>query len=178
MRSEDVSPELFALAFDPKDPMNTPRGLNAESPRVRAALTAAVADLHKAGIPLAASLRAYQYVDRNGTHIPIPGGPGGEGQYNDIENKGGWVSPFGWPEVFPGSSYVMWTQFTDQGPKGRSILTYSQSNNPDSPNHSDQTMLFSEKQSKAILFTDAEILADPHLTVVSICVDEPNGDCK
>jgi acyl-homoserine-lactone acylase len=166
--SEEVAPDLFAVPFDPNDPMNTPRGLNTANPRVPAALIAAVADLRKAGIPIDASLRAYQYVDRGGRRIAIPGGPGGAGQYDDIENKDGWVSPRGWPDVFAGSSYIMWTQFTDNGPHGHSILTYSQSNNPDSPHHADQTRLFSEGKSKAILFTDAEIAADANLSVVKI----------
>jgi acyl-homoserine-lactone acylase len=88
------------------------------------------------------------------------------------------VSPRGWPEVFDGSSFIMWTQFTDHGPRGRSILTYSQSNNPDSPNHSDQTLLFSDKKSKSILFSEAEISADPTLTETHICGDDPRGDCR
>jgi acyl-homoserine-lactone acylase len=175
--SESVPPELFEVAFDPKDPMNTPRGLN-KTPRVRNALMAAATELRNAGIALSASLRAYQYVDRNGTHIPIPGGPAGAGQYDDIESRNGWVSPQGWPDVFAGSSFVMWTQFTEHGPMGRSILTYSQSNNSDSPFHSDQTRLFSEKKSKPILFSEAEIAADPNLTVVKICSNESVAECR
>jgi acyl-homoserine-lactone acylase len=75
----------------------------------------------------------------------------------------------GWNTIVHGSSFVMWLQFTDRGPMGRSVLAPSQSDNPDSPNHSDQTVLFSRKMSKPILFQDAAIRADPNLKVERIC---------
>jgi len=67
--------------------MNTPRGLNTKTPRVRNALMAAATELRNAGIALSASLRAYQYVDRNGAHIPIPVGRPERDKYDDIESK-------------------------------------------------------------------------------------------
>jgi acyl-homoserine-lactone acylase len=67
----------------------------------------------------------------------------------------------------------MWMQFTDKGPVGRSVMTYSQSTNPESPNYSDQTMLFSQKKSKPILFDEAAILADPNLKVTKLAVTLP-----
>ena len=176
--SERVPPELFAVAFDPKDPIHTPRDLNTRDPRVRAALVAAVGDLRAAKIPLNATLRGYQDVECGGARIPIPGGPAVSGQYNDINGKQGWVSPKGWPDVFDGSSFILWARFTDQGPQGRSILTYSQSNNPDSPFHCDQTRLFSEHTSKAILFTAGQIEADPNLTVVKVCPAGTDKQCR
>lgn len=176
--SESIDPGMFAVPFDRSDPMHTPRGLNVRNPKVASALEAAIADLRKNGIALDAPLRAFQYADRNGAHIPIPGGPGATGQFNAIDSRNGWTPPLGWPDVFAGSSFIMWTQFTDQGPVGRSILTYSQSNSAESPYHSDQTKLFSEKKSKAILFTDAEISADHNMTLIDICFDGANTDCK
>lgn len=166
--SENTPVELFSVAFDAADPAHTPSGLNVSNGRVQSALKAAIADLQKAGISLDASLRKFQYVTRNGVQIPIPGGPGGPGQYNDIESCGGWMPLEGWPEVCSGSSFVMWTQFTERGPQGRSILTYSQSNDPNSQFYSDQTKLFSEKKTKAILFSEADIAADPGLRTMSV----------
>jgi hypothetical protein len=52
---------------------------------------------------------------------------------------------------------------------GRTVLAPSQSDNPDSPNHADQTVMFSEKRSKPILFEEAAIRADPNLKVVKVC---------
>ena len=59
-------------------------------------------------------------------------------------------------------------QFTDQGPKGRSIMTYSQSDNPSSPYYLDQVKLYSEKKSKPILFSERDILADPNLQITRV----------
>jgi acyl-homoserine-lactone acylase len=175
---ERIPAELYAIPFDSRDPVNTPRELNIDVPRVGRALVAAVGDLRDSGISLDASLRAYQYSDRNGTRIPFPGGRPDAGQYNVVWNFKGWVPHRGWPDVSAGSSYVMWVQFTETGPKGRSILTYSQSNNPDSPHHSDQTQLFSQGKSKPILFAESEISADSNLTVKKICVEQGKAFCE
>ena len=177
-QSEDLPAELFPVAFDPHDALRTPRGLDTEDPRVQAALTTAVHELQAAGIALDATLRSYQYVDRNGTRIPIPGGHGALGQYNHIQTRKGWNPSAGWPDVFAGSSFILWVQFTDTGPRGRSVLTYSQSSNPESPLYADQTRLFSASKSKPILFTDAEIAADPNLTVFRICTDAARPACR
>jgi acyl-homoserine-lactone acylase len=161
--------ELFTAPLDPRDPMRTPHGLNVTNPRVGRALSAAIADLRDSGMPLGATLRQYQIEERGGQRIPIHGGPAQTGQYNLIISQSGWVPGEGWKQIVHASSYIMWVQFTDRGPVGRSVLAPSQSDNPDSPHHADQTMLFSEKRSKPILFEEAAIRADPALQVQRIC---------
>jgi acyl-homoserine-lactone acylase len=161
--------ELFTVPLDPHDPMRTPHGLNLSNPRVGRALSAAIADLRDSGMPLGATLREYQVDERAGKRIPIHGGPVPTGQYNLIISQSGWVPGEGWKQIVHGSSYIMWVQFTDRGPVGRSVLASSQSDNPDSPHHADQTVLFSEKRSKPILFEEAAIRADPALRVQRIC---------
>lgn len=168
-----VAQDVYAVPFDPKDPMNTPRGLNTSNPKVAQALTAAINDLLGSGIPLNAKYGDYHFVERNGTKVAIPGGDAGPGQYNLISARDRFTPGRGWTEMQSGSSYIMWTQFTDKGPVGRSIMTYSQSNNPNSPNYSDQTRLFSQKKSKPILFDEAAILADPKLKVTKLSVTLP-----
>ncbi len=91
------------------------------------------------------------------------GGLADAGQYNFMHNKAGWVPGKGWPEMYLGSTLIMWMQFTEQGPKGRSIMTYGQSDNPGSPYYLDQVTLFSEKKSKPMLFNEQQILGDPKL---------------
>ncbi len=59
----------------------------------------------------------------------------------------------------------MFVQFTDDGPVGRSVLTYSLSTNPNSPHFADQTRLFSQGQWKEMRFTESQILSDPNLSV-------------
>ncbi|MEO8451146.1 MAG: penicillin acylase family protein [Gemmatimonadota bacterium] len=170
--------ELFTVPFNPADPATTPSGLNAANPRVTRALAAAITDLRDSGIPLDARLREYQYEERSGMRIPIHGGPVPTGQYNLILTGSGWVPGKGWNTVMHASSYIMWVQFTDRGPVGRSVLAPSQSDNPDSPNHADQTKLFSEKKSKPILFEDSAIQGDPNLSVVRVCNQPKGAACK
>lgn len=160
---------LFTTPLDPRDPLNTPNGLNVANPRVGRALAAAIADLRDSGMPLGATLRDTQVEVRAGKRIPIHGGPAQTGQYNLIISQTGWVPGEGWRQIMHASSYILWMQFTDKGPVGRSVLAPSQSDNPDSPNHADQTLLFSEKKSKPVLFEEADIGADPNLRVTRVC---------
>lgn len=171
-------PEAFAVPFDPKDPVNTPRGLNTSNPHIAKALVAAISDLAGSGIALSARLRDYQYDERSGVRIPMHGGPGTFGQFNSLTNQSGWVPGKGWHTMVHGSSYVMWMQFTDKGPVGRSVMAPSQSDNPDSPNHADQTRMFSEKKSKPILFDDAAIRSDANLKVARICGSPEEAYCR
>ena len=171
-----LAAELYTVPFDPKDPMNTPSGLNAKHPKVAPALTAAINDLLGSGVALNARYGDYHFDERNGVKIAIPGGSGGPGQYNMIQSRGGWAPGKGWGEITSGSSFIMWTQFTDKGPVGRSVSSYSQSNNPESANYADQTRLFSEKKTKPILFDEAAILADSNLKVAKIC--SAQGPCN
>ena len=161
--------ELFAVPFDPQNPATTPRGLNTGSPRVTRALTVAISDLRDSGMPLGSTLRTSQIEERSGQRIPIPGGPVQTGQYNLInQTESGWVPGKGWRNPTHGSSYILWVEFTDRGPVGRSVLAPSQSDNPDSPHHADQTVLFSKGKSKPVLFEEAAIRADPKLEVMKI----------
>jgi acyl-homoserine-lactone acylase len=172
---ENVSPgpqsalDLFSVPFDPNDPVNTPRGLNVANPKVAEALSKAIADLRESGMPLDARLREYQVEERANQRIPIHGGPMSTGQYNLIhQTESGWVPGKGWRQVLHASSYIAWVQFTDRGPVARSVLASSQSDDPDSPHHADQTVLFSRKQSKPVLFDAAAIQADARLKVIRV----------
>ena len=153
---------VFSTPFDPNDPVNTPSGLNIASPKVQQSLADAVSDLRDAGIPLDAPLRGYQYEKRGGEKIPIHGGPGDpNGDFNAINvSWSGDPAEPGYPNVPHGSSFVMVTSFTGGCPDDRSILTYSQSENPNSPYFADQTEMFSRKE-----------WVDP-----PFCLDEVNGD--
>ena len=61
---------------------------------------------------------------------------------------------------------------------GRSEQTSPQSDNPDSPNHANQTLLFSKRQSKPTLFKERDIRADPKLQVVELCRTATGGACS
>ena len=137
----------FRTAFDANDPVNTPRGLNTDNPAVRQALGDAVTDLRGANIPLDATLRGYQYTMRGDKAIPIHGGPGTDGVFQAINVS--WSAPKGYPNVPHGTSFVQVVHFPKKRgacPEHRTMLTYSQSTNPNSKHFGDQTRLFSKKR--------------------------------
>jgi acyl-homoserine-lactone acylase len=164
----DRPPGIFDQEYSSANPVHTPRGLNTDNPRVQQAFADAVQDLRNSGIPLDGSLRTWQYELRGSERIPIHGGPGGVGVFNAINV--GWVPGAGYPNVPHGSSFVMAARFTgaDCPVDTRTILTYSQSTNPNSPYFADQTRMFSRKQWVDEAYCDNEIAADPNLAVTDI----------
>ena len=154
---------LFAVPFDANDATNTPRDVALGDPAVRAgvlgALAATVAGLAADGLPIDAPWGETHFITRNGTDIPIPGGPGGHGVYNAI---GGPYRPAdgGYTPITGGSSIVMAILFPKKGlVEARGLLTYSQSTDPDSPHYADQTMLFSEEGWNELPFYPHQIRA-------------------
>jgi acyl-homoserine-lactone acylase len=148
----------FPTPFDPADPVNTPHTLDVADPAVLEALRAAAKQLTELEIPLDARLGDVQRETRGEERIPIHGGAGPEGVFNvisveDLEPKLGWTS------IRHGSSWVMAVEFTEAGPVSRGVLTYSQSTNPASPHHSDQTRLYSNKGWDDLLFSDEAVEA-------------------
>jgi acyl-homoserine-lactone acylase len=173
-----TDPTIYSTMFSASDPVNTPNGLNTSNPKVKQALADAVTDLTDAGIPLTAPLQGYQYEKRGAEKIPIHGGPGTLGVFNAINVS--WSSDPaepGYPNVPHGSSFVMVTSFGGSCPDDRSILTYSQSSNPNSPYFADQTRMFSEKQWVNPPFCPDEVQNDPSLstTVLQGCLPEGCG---
>ncbi|HEX2085082.1 MAG TPA: penicillin acylase family protein [Solirubrobacteraceae bacterium] len=144
--TSQAGPPPFEVPYDNDDPANTPRGLRSDDPRVRQALVDAAAELEGLGIALDARLGDVQAEVRGEERIPIHGGPGTAGVFNAIN-----VGPPGRDGIVNvphGSSFVQAVQFVSgRCPvEPRTILTYSQSTNPDSPFASDQTRLFSRKE--------------------------------
>ena len=157
----------FSDPFDPNAPLTTPRLLATGAENVTA-IGAAVKNLRDHGLPLDASMRQAQYALRHGKRIPIHGCS--SGCYQDIEAvidpKGASESqgvPVRYGQVVAGSSIVMQVELTGRGPKGTTVLTYSQSENPRSPHSGDQTRLFSAGKWVPIRFTKQQIARDPKL---------------
>jgi len=168
---------VFSTPFDPSDPVNTPSGLAIASPKVQQSLADAVSDLRDAGVPLDAPLRGYQYEERGDEKIPIHGGPGDpNGDFNAINvSWSGDPAEPGYPNVAHGSSFVMVTSFTGGCPDDRSILTYSQSENPNSPYFADQTRMFSRKEWVDPPFCLNEVNGDPSLSTQVIQGSTPTA---
>jgi acyl-homoserine-lactone acylase len=164
-------PAVFAVPFDPTDPVGTPRQLAVGDDEVRAALLQALAGaqvrLEDAGIALDARLGDIQYTEANGERLPIPGGEGWAGMWSMIIAA---LEPGrGYTPIIHGNSYLQFVTWNDAGdPEVRGMLTYSQSPEPDSPHHADLTRLHARGEWVRLPFTEAEIAADPELVTLPL----------
>jgi len=167
---------VFAVAFDPDEPIDTPRGL-APGPLAVENLARAVRILRSQNYPLDIELGKLQYPpSKTSRRIAIHGGNSSEGvknlQVNSVNlttlepldvpapvEGSGFLTEQGYPAVH-GSSFVLALSYTDQGPRAKAFLTYSQSGDPESEHFIDQTLLFSKKEWRPVLFTEEEIAAD------------------
>lgn len=180
--------KVFATPFDVEDAVATPNGLlatDAEAPDViLVALGAAVQTLATAGLSPSSPLSEAQYTIKKGERIPIPGGKEEEGAFNIVTHSndsttllpkipvGASIGPMGMTAegwvVDYGTSFVMALAYTDDGPEAYALVTYSQSSDPASPHHTDQTELFSQNSWRKVLFTEADLVADPGLETLEI----------
>ncbi|MCB0970651.1 MAG: penicillin acylase family protein, partial [Acidimicrobiales bacterium] len=184
----DAGP-LFAEAWDPAEPLDSPRGL-APAPAegadpVLVALAAAADALATAGIALDAPLGTYQYAHRGNQIVPVHGGTECDGVCNVLSPIGALASLCLEPGPAPtapvgdrtprtglthggyactyGTSFLMAVELTDDGPVGEGLLAYGQSGDPRSPHHLDGTEAYAAKATRPLRFADADIEADPAL---------------
>ncbi len=160
--------EAWKVPFSAADPVRTPNTLNTDAPGFGVALADAVAELRAAGIALDAPLGAHQFVVRGGEHLPMPGGSGRLGVWNVLEPQ--WnAAGGGYTEVPFGSSHLQAVGWDgSRCPVARTLLTYSQSSNPESPHYADQTRLFSDEKWVTSRFCEKDILSSPKLKVVRV----------
>ncbi len=152
--------------FSPANPVNTPYGLNTASTAVQQAFGNALATLKAAHLPYNVALGTVQYVIRNGTKIPLPGGPGDpDGEFNAIYQD---VLQQPGADPVEGSSYIQDVTWGSGNscPEAATLLTYSESDNADSPYYADQTELFSHSQWVTAYFCPAQVAAHAVSTTV------------
>jgi len=166
----DDTPDLWTVPFDVEDPVHTPRGINAADARVRKAVMRALAEatrkLDDARIPLDAPWGEVQYTQNGGEKIGIPGGahPGTFSNITALLAPGEGYTP-----ILSGNSWMQVVTWTDAGEvDARGLLSYSQSEEPDSPYVVDQTRLYARKQWLKLPFIEAEIAADPQLRTLEL----------
>lgn len=160
--------KLWRVPFSADDPVRTPRSLDTAKPAVARALADAVSELRAKGTALDAPWGEHQFVERGGKRLPIPGGADRLGIWNVVESR--WDAARGaYTDVRMGSSYLQAVGF-DGGPcpVARTLLAYSQSSDPGSPHHSDQTELFSAGRMVRGRFCEKDILSSPALRVVRV----------
>ncbi|MGW1555556.1 penicillin acylase family protein [Streptomyces sp. NPDC002144] len=159
---------FWKVPFSAADPVHTPNTLNTAAPGFTTALADTVGELRAAGIPLDSPLGEHQFVVRGGKRIPVPGGTERLGVWNKIEPV--WdAARGGYTEVTTGSSHIQAVGWDGSGcPVARTLLTYAQSENPNSPHYSDQTRLFSGEKWVTARFCEKDIRSSPVLRVIRV----------
>ena len=159
--------------FDPKRPIDTPRGLNFDDSAVRSeliqSLDSAVQVFDENLIPLDAPWGEIHYEIRNGKKIPLFGGGFNAGNFSAMQAK--LTKGEGWSEMITGNSYLQTVTWDEEGVVAEGILSYSQSSDPDNPHFQDQTELYSQKKWVKLPFKEKDILADPNLEIINIKTD-------
>ncbi|KMT52828.1 bifunctional acylase PvdQ [Pseudomonas fildesensis] len=152
------SPDAWRVAFDPAQPLTTPRGLAIDRAPVakalREAMLASTADVAKLGLTANSRWGDIQVCGQT----PIHGGPQELGIYNAMQTV---PRADGKREVVSGSSYLQIVTFDNNGPSALGVLAFSESSNPASSHAKDQTEAFSQKKLRPLPFTEAQIKADP-----------------
>jgi acyl-homoserine-lactone acylase len=143
--ARDLS-NLWAVPFDPADPVNTPNTLNtgddALVESVRQALADGVQVLLDNGIAMNVAWGEVQFVEKNGERIPLHGGSGGM-LFSVISSD--LVEGEGYSDVTHGNSYIQAVSWdASDCPDANAILTYSQSTDPASAHYADATKLYSQ----------------------------------
>lgn len=154
---------VWLTPFDPDDPLNTPRDLDVANPQVIQAMSDAISSLRDRGIPFDATWGSLQVAgDRGAPPIPLGGGTGdAAGNANALASRWAHDNKDHYRPITYGSSHIQAVSFLSRGRvDARTILTYSQSENPRSPYSSDQTRMFSRKQWVRFAWTDAQIRQD------------------
>ncbi|TWD52414.1 acylase [Pseudomonas sp. SJZ131] len=169
MRALQQSPDIWRVAFDPKDPQHTPHGLAFERSEVataiRQAMQASLELTTKMGLKPDSHWGDIQVVSSGGQQTSIHGGPGTLGIYNAIQSV---PRADGKLEVVSGTSYLQVVTFDEKGPQAQGLLAFSLSSDPASKYSRDQTQAFSKKQLSVLPFTEQQIKADPQYQVQTI----------
>lgn len=181
---------FFTQEFDLDAPVSTPAGLSDEGKDfLMGQLADSIGRLDKVGIPIDAPLGDHQYTLQGDERFTVHGGQQhSDGAYNKVQytfdpalNSSLLPQMPRPPVVNPktdltrdgylinyGASFIMAVEFGEDGPVAEAILTYSQSNDPDSPNFSDQMPLYSSKTWRALPYSRDQIDADASLTSMEV----------
>ncbi|MEM8799526.1 MAG: penicillin acylase family protein [Pseudomonadota bacterium] len=158
---------IWASQFDSDDPVDTPSGLNVTDP-MRQAFAQVVQRIKAAGIAFDARLGDLQSTPGPGeVPVSLAGGP-----YNfhklypvaPIEN--GYAGPIG-----GGDTHISLTTLTEDGPKIRMVISYSQSTEPTSAAYRSQLPLYSSGNWIDLPFSEADIEAQTIGDPVILTVD-------
>ena len=174
---------IWQNGFTAAAPLSTPNTL-ADNEAVLKALAEATWYVQQAGLALDAALGSVQFVERSdangnpsGERLAWGGGAEEEGSFNvfrpDIEPNGTLLARHiyapiddqtalsaeaGGYHINYGSGFVYAVSFTDEGPLGFALNSLSQARDPRSPQHLDQSRLYSSAITlRPIRFSEADI---------------------
>lgn len=152
---------IWKKPFDPLDPMHTPRGLVPGNQGTVRAMREAIAHLRAEGVPMDATWGSLQVAgDRGAPPIELGGGSHEAGNANVVVARNPEENSEFHSAVTYGSSHIQAVAFLSDGRvRARTMLTYSQVEDPTSPWSSDQTRLYAAEQWVNFPWTDAEIAA-------------------
>jgi acyl-homoserine-lactone acylase len=169
--SRAQSTSIWAVPFNPADPVNTPRGVvkgnAAVTTALRDALARAVLSQASAGIPIDRPWYEIQLATKN-IPLPIHGADGNLGNYNAIRSQPIGSRLPGARAVSYGTSYIQTVTWDDAGPMVGAFLSYSNSTDAASPFYADQTYRFYLKDWIRVPFTNDEIGRDPNFSSIVI----------
>jgi len=176
----------WEVPFSADAPVTTPSGLEQNETTLQQ-LAKAVQVIDQAGVAFDTTLGEVQFVERSlpdgtpsGEKLPWGGAHNIEGGFNVFDSIRGrdetllprhryepvndntiMSAEANGYHINYGTSWAMVISFTDEGPQGRGILTYSQSRQFGSEHFLDQTRLYSEQPTlRDIYFTDEDIEAN------------------
>ena len=166
-RAQDVQ-GLWLVPFDPADPVNTPRSLNAANPLVVQAMKDALGHLESLGVSPDARWGSLQVAGDDGAPaIPIGGGEGFAGNANAVSSRNPAANLSRLYPVSYGSSHIQAIAFRPHGGvTARTILTYGESIDPSRPTSKDQTRLFSRERWVSFPWTPRQVRRDAVRTYV------------
>jgi len=152
----------YKVAFDPDDPVDTPRDLNTTNSAVIKAMKDALAALRDKHVDPSTPWGELQVAGDDGADpIGLGGGDGDmAGNANAQHSRSPVQNSSYYKPITYGSSHIQAISFQPNGEvDARTILTYGQSENPERSSHQDQTQLFSDREWVTFPWTDAQINA-------------------
>jgi len=172
---------LFSTPWSATDPVNTPRDVSILDQDLADLIARAQVEMEDAGWSMSDPLGDHQYMLYvDGSTAPVGGANYWEGTIAiaDFSSAAG-ASLLPKPERgevlddrtkrtadgYPmnnGNSWIMAMTFEDSGPVGRAVMTYSQSEDPNSPHFQDQADLYTQGAMREIWFTREDVEA--HIT--------------
>ena len=166
----DTGVATYKVAFDPADPVNTPRELTVAAPEMAQAFAAAVYAVTQAGFAVDAPRSAFSFRQGKGgagDRIPVPGGFQSTGNFTIAQVKGApSLKPdTGYGPMTYGNSYIQVVGLTASGVDASTFVTYSLSTDPASEHYDDYTRRYSKKEWVKAAFTEAEVAADTKSTM-------------